>query len=579
MIAGDAAHLMPVWQGQGYNSGIRDAANLGWKLAAVVNGQAEDALLDTYDVERRKHARAMIDLSTMVGRVISPTNRRVAALRDRVIHAASVVPVAQALYARDAVQADAALRTGRGLPRRAPRRDLADGHPVHPAPCRHPRPAERAARRRPRRRVRRAVLEQQPARSCSATRRSTRWKALGAKFIAVRPMTQLRWTRTRRSRRRHRRRPHRRAQGMVRHPHGFRAVPAARPVHRRCLHRPARTRTERVAVQAFSICTQGGGSECHGALALCCMSHSPLLNLPGPSQDLLDDINAALARRPGVRPRLRPRARRHLLSGPLQRRLLPDDAAVLHQHQGGRASATTARRPVRSTFPATSPTDLAEAVLAADVDVAISASMDVDHGTVQPLQTLFGDAAARPVIPIFINSVATPLGPLRRVARAGHGGRQLPGDAGQDGCWSSDPVGCPTIRRCRRWRRHRPPRWAGSCTASRCRRAAPGASDRGDGGGARTSPTARARCNRSTRNGTTRFLEILDTGRLADVDGWSNRMDRRTRRATPRTRSAPGWRLSPRWPRRARTRPSTAFYRAAPELIAGFAVRTAVPAP
>ena len=84
MLAGDAAHLMPVWQGQGYNSGIRDAANLGWKLAAVVNGQADDALLDTYDVERRKHARAMIDLSTMVGRVISPTNRRVAALRDAV---------------------------------------------------------------------------------------------------------------------------------------------------------------------------------------------------------------------------------------------------------------------------------------------------------------------------------------------------------------------------------------------------------------------------------------------------------------------------------------------------------------
>jgi 3-(3-hydroxy-phenyl)propionate hydroxylase len=92
LLAGDAAHLMPVWQGQGYNSGIRDAANLGWKLAAVVNGRADDALLDSYDVERRKHARAMIDLSTMVGRVISPTNRRVAAVRDRVIRAASVVP-------------------------------------------------------------------------------------------------------------------------------------------------------------------------------------------------------------------------------------------------------------------------------------------------------------------------------------------------------------------------------------------------------------------------------------------------------------------------------------------------------
>ena len=92
MLAGDAAHLMPVWQGQGYNSGIRDSANLGWKLAAVVTGKADDALLDSYDIERRKHARAMIDLSTMVGRVISPTNRHVAALRDRVIHAASVVP-------------------------------------------------------------------------------------------------------------------------------------------------------------------------------------------------------------------------------------------------------------------------------------------------------------------------------------------------------------------------------------------------------------------------------------------------------------------------------------------------------
>lgn len=92
LLGGDAAHLMPVWQGQGYNSGIRDAANLGWKLAAVVNGDAGDGLLDSYDAERRKHARAMIDLSTLVGRVISPTNPRIATVRDKVIRAASVVP-------------------------------------------------------------------------------------------------------------------------------------------------------------------------------------------------------------------------------------------------------------------------------------------------------------------------------------------------------------------------------------------------------------------------------------------------------------------------------------------------------
>jgi 3-(3-hydroxy-phenyl)propionate hydroxylase len=92
LLAGDAAHLMPVWQGQGYNSGIRDAFNLGWKLAAVVRGLADDRLLDTYDIERRKHARAMIDLSTMVGRAISPTNRRVAGLRDVLVRSASIVP-------------------------------------------------------------------------------------------------------------------------------------------------------------------------------------------------------------------------------------------------------------------------------------------------------------------------------------------------------------------------------------------------------------------------------------------------------------------------------------------------------
>ncbi len=91
-LAGDAAHLMPVWQGQGYNSGIRDAVNLGWKLALVMQGSASDALLDTYDLERRDHARAMIDLSTTVGRWVSPTRKRVAALRDVVAIAASAVP-------------------------------------------------------------------------------------------------------------------------------------------------------------------------------------------------------------------------------------------------------------------------------------------------------------------------------------------------------------------------------------------------------------------------------------------------------------------------------------------------------
>ncbi len=58
-------------------------------------------------------------------------------------------------------------------------------------------------------------------------------------------------------------------------------------------------------------------------------------------------------------------------------------------------------------------------MLDAGVDVAISASMDVDHGTVQPLEKLFGSAVSRPVIPIFVNGVATPLGPLHRIRALG----------------------------------------------------------------------------------------------------------------------------------------------------------------
>ncbi len=62
LLAGDAAHIMPVWQGQGYNSGMRDAFNLARKLALVVNGKAGEAPLDSYQQERRDHAKAMIDL-------------------------------------------------------------------------------------------------------------------------------------------------------------------------------------------------------------------------------------------------------------------------------------------------------------------------------------------------------------------------------------------------------------------------------------------------------------------------------------------------------------------------------------
>ena len=92
ILAGDAAHLMPVWQGQGFNSGIRDATNLGWKLAMVVKGQAGDALLDSYHVERHDHAKAMIDVSVAMGKIFAPPNALLRLVRNLAFAVAARVP-------------------------------------------------------------------------------------------------------------------------------------------------------------------------------------------------------------------------------------------------------------------------------------------------------------------------------------------------------------------------------------------------------------------------------------------------------------------------------------------------------
>lgn len=71
LLAGDAAHLTPPFIGQGLGAGQRDAANLAWKLAAVVHGTAPASILDTYEAERRPHATALIRLAVLLGRVMT----------------------------------------------------------------------------------------------------------------------------------------------------------------------------------------------------------------------------------------------------------------------------------------------------------------------------------------------------------------------------------------------------------------------------------------------------------------------------------------------------------------------------
>jgi 3-(3-hydroxy-phenyl)propionate hydroxylase len=82
LLAGDAAHLMPPFAGQGLCSGLRDVDNLAWKLAMIVQHGADEALLDSYQSEREPHVRAVIDLAIMMGQMVCVSDPEAAAARD-----------------------------------------------------------------------------------------------------------------------------------------------------------------------------------------------------------------------------------------------------------------------------------------------------------------------------------------------------------------------------------------------------------------------------------------------------------------------------------------------------------------
>lgn len=82
LLAGDAAHLMPPFAGQGLGAGVRDAMNLWWKLDSILSGRATSDLLDTYGPERLHHVRAFIGFSVELGKVICLTDEAEAQARD-----------------------------------------------------------------------------------------------------------------------------------------------------------------------------------------------------------------------------------------------------------------------------------------------------------------------------------------------------------------------------------------------------------------------------------------------------------------------------------------------------------------
>lgn len=92
-LAGDAAHVMPPWIGQGMASGVRDVANLSWKLAAVIGGELPESILDTYETERQPNVRRITKSAVFVGKIITERRRWVATARDPLMRAVMASPL------------------------------------------------------------------------------------------------------------------------------------------------------------------------------------------------------------------------------------------------------------------------------------------------------------------------------------------------------------------------------------------------------------------------------------------------------------------------------------------------------
>jgi 2-polyprenyl-6-methoxyphenol hydroxylase-like FAD-dependent oxidoreductase len=112
LLAGDAAHIHSPAGGQGMNTGLHDACNLGWKLALVARDEASPELLDTYQDERLPIAASVLELTHTLVRLFTISSPRKRWLRDRVLPVAMSVPAAQRVYIRRLSQISHSYRGG-----------------------------------------------------------------------------------------------------------------------------------------------------------------------------------------------------------------------------------------------------------------------------------------------------------------------------------------------------------------------------------------------------------------------------------------------------------------------------------
>jgi 3-(3-hydroxy-phenyl)propionate hydroxylase len=111
-LAGDAAHITPPFAGQGLVAGLRDAANLSWKLAWVIDGRASPRILDSYDQERRPHVKAMIGLARFMGNLVMPRNGAAALFVHGLLRLARGVPRLRAQFDELGIKPKNAFRRG-----------------------------------------------------------------------------------------------------------------------------------------------------------------------------------------------------------------------------------------------------------------------------------------------------------------------------------------------------------------------------------------------------------------------------------------------------------------------------------
>jgi len=111
-LLGDAAHVTPPFAGQGMNSGVRDAGNIWWKIAAVERGAASGAILETYEDERRQHTQQLIDLAVRLGAVVQTVKPTVAAARDRFFGLVGAIPPTRRWIENGKFKPDPRIRQG-----------------------------------------------------------------------------------------------------------------------------------------------------------------------------------------------------------------------------------------------------------------------------------------------------------------------------------------------------------------------------------------------------------------------------------------------------------------------------------